>query len=280
MNRTGIIRWCSRWPGAGLLLIPVMMCATGCGTLQNGRGWGQDAIYPVKWERVKQAAKNAVLDPVTWISAGGAAIFAIDDFDEKTSNWATEHTPVFGSESRAADMGEDLVNVIQAGTVATFVATPSGEEFPEWAWYKTKGGLLEFGALEAVSALTSFGKDTAGRTRPDGEDDRSFPSADSSKAFASARLSNRNLDSINMASWMRTSLKAGNIVLASGTAWSRVEGNRHYPSDVLIGACLGNMVTIFIHDAFMNLPDGKESSFSFYIEPSPRQILGGVSFEF
>ncbi|HMP83209.1 MAG TPA: phosphatase PAP2 family protein [Verrucomicrobiota bacterium] len=280
MNPTGIIHWCFRWPGFRLLLIPVMMFATGCGTLQNGRGWGEDAIYPVKWERVKQAAKNAVLDPVTWISAGGAAIFAIDDFDEKTSNWATKHTPVFGSESRAADMGEDLVNVIQAGTVATWLATPSGKEFPEWAWYKTKGGLVEFGAIEAVSALTSFGKDTTGRTRPDGKDDRSFPSADTSKAFASARLSNRNLDSIDMSPWVRTSLKAANLVLASGTAWSRVEGNRHYPSDVLVGAALGNMVTIFIHDAFMNLPDGKESDFSFYIEPSPSHIIGGVSWEF
>lgn len=35
------------------------------------------------------------------------------------------------------------------------------------------------------------------------------------------------------------------------TAWARVEGNVHYPSDVLVGAALGNFIGMFIHDAFI-----------------------------
>jgi membrane-associated phospholipid phosphatase len=255
-----------------------MLLTTGCGTLQNGRGWGQDAIYPISLKRVGQAAKNAVLDPVTWISAGGAAIFAIDDFDEKTSDWATEHTPIFGSVERAATISDDINDVLEAEVLATALLTSSGSKIPQWGLSKVRGGLVEYGALEAVSALTSFGKSATDRLRPDETDRRSFPSAAASKAFATVRLSNRNVDSIEMPPWLRTSIKTGNLIAASGSAWARVEGNRHYPSDVLAGACLGNFVTTFIHDAFMNLPE--DESFSFYIEPAPRHVFVSISFEF
>lgn len=276
MKAPCLIQWCVHWPG--LVLLPAILLTTGCGTLQNGRGWGQDAIYPISWKRVGQAAKNAALDPVTWISAGGAAIFAIDDFDEKTSDWATEHTPIFGSVERAATISDDINNVLEAEVLATALLTPSGSKVPQWSLSKIRGGLVEYGALEAVSALTSFGKSATDRLRPDETDRRSFPSQAASKAFATARLSNRNLDSIEMPAWLRTSVKAGNLIAASGSAWARVEGNRHYPSDVLAGACLGNFVTTFIHDAFMNLPE--DEPFSFYIEPAPRHIFVGLSFEF
>ncbi len=265
-----------RWLVVGL--IPILMLTSGCGTLKNGRGWGQDAIYPVTWKRVGTAAKNALFDPVTWVSAGGAAIFAIDDFDQRTSAWATKHTPIFGSVSHAATISDDINRVLEAEVLVTGLLTPSGDEIPQWGLSKIRGGLVEYGALEAVSALTSFGKSATDRERPDESDRRSFPSQAASKAFATMRLSNRNLDSIEMPRWLRTSIKSGNLIVASGSAWARVEGERHYPSDVLAGACLGNFVTTFIHDAFMNLPE--DSGFSFYIEPSPSHIFAGVSFEF
>ena len=40
-------------------------------------------------------------------------------------------------------------------------------------------------------------------------------------------------------------------MLAAGTAWARVEGGVHYPSDNLFGAALGNFVATFVHDAFL-----------------------------
>ena len=52
----------------------------------------------------------------------------------------------------------------------------------------------------------------------------------------------------------------GNVVLAGGVAWARVEGRKHYPSDILFGAALGHFVTAFIHDAFLNLPDPERAS--------------------
>ena len=157
MNGTCITSWCLRRLGLGLL--PVVIFTTSCGTLQNERGWGQDAIYPIGWGRVGRAAKNAVLDPVTWISAGAAAVFAIDDFDEKTSDWATKHTPIFGSVSRAASISDDINSVLEAEVLATVWLTPSGSEVPQWGLAKIRGGAVEYGAMESVRALTSFGKD-------------------------------------------------------------------------------------------------------------------------
>ena len=39
----------------------------GCGTMPSGRAWGENAIYPFEWKRIPQAAKNAALDPITWV---------------------------------------------------------------------------------------------------------------------------------------------------------------------------------------------------------------------
>jgi len=66
--------------------------------------------------------------------------------------------------------------------------------------------------------------------------------------------------------------------MASGTAWARVEAGVHYPSDVLAGAALGNFLTAFIHDAFLNLPE--ESSVGFFIQPSLRGVTAAVSVGF
>ena len=86
--------------------------------LRNGQrrpGLGSGALYPVTWKRVHEAATRAVLDPVTWLPAAGAAVFAIDDWDAKTSSWAAEHTPIFGSQESAENASGDLLNVLYGG---------------------------------------------------------------------------------------------------------------------------------------------------------------------
>jgi hypothetical protein len=263
---------------AALLLAVGALGLVGCSTLSNGRGWGQDAVYPVSWDRIKTAAKNAVLDPVTWGTAAGAAVFAIDDFDQRVSDWASEKTPVFGSNENADDASDTFVTLLRNETYITLVLTPSGEDPLDWSLSKARGLAVEYAAIKATDGVTGVLKSTTDRTRPDESDTRSLPSGHASSAFASLRLSNRNLDHIQMPQWARISLKTGNYLMAGATAWARVEAKQHYPSDVLAGAALGNMTTSFIHDAFMNLPE--DSGFSFYIEPSPRGAFLAVSCDF
>ena len=268
----------ARIQGGRVLLLLVLGLAPGCGSLREGGSWGHDALYPVQWARIPQAAKRALLDPATWVPAAGAAVFKIDNWDRKTSDWASQHTPVFGSKQTANDASDWLRNALAAEVFATAVLTPSGPEPLEWTWSKAKGLGVEYGAILLNNEATGWIKDWAGRERPDGNGNESFPSGHASAAAVSARLSNRNLDSIEMQPWLRRTFQTGNFLMAGGTSWARVEAQRHFPSDVLAGMALGNFISTFIHDAFLNLPD--KHRLSLRIEPSRQALNVGLAWEF
>ena len=41
--------------------------------------------------------------------------------------------------------------------------------------------------------------------------------------------------------------------VAGLTAWARLEAEKHYPTDVLVGAALGHFISAVIHDSMMGL---------------------------
>ena len=71
-------------------------------------------------------------------------------------------------------------------------------------------------------------------------------------------------------------LKTSFRLIAAGTAWARVEGGVHYPSDVLFGAALGNFVAVFVHDAFLPA----DSNVRFDATLSGDEISFSVAFAF
>ena len=85
--------------------------------------------------------------------------------------------------------------------------------------------------VQAVNgALTHGLKRAVGRRRPDGTGRRSFPSGHASATFASAVVLHNHLG------W-----KVGvpSMAVASYVAASRMSENRHYLSDVIVGAAIG-----------------------------------------
>jgi membrane-associated phospholipid phosphatase len=107
-------------------------------------------------------------------------------------------------------------------------------------------GITRTGAQLAASGIlasVSFGlfKVVAGRSRPDAGEGPydfhpfsgggSFGSGHSALAFALATT----LGDASHSTWVT----AGLYVVAAGTAWSRVYDQRHWPSDVFLGAALG-----------------------------------------
>jgi len=81
----------------------------------------------------------------------------------------------------------------------------------------------------AVSALTLVTKFITGRVRPDGKDTNSFFSGHTSAAATGAGLM-----------CLQTSrLCVPSIALAALTGYLRVAGDRHFPSDVLVGFGVG-----------------------------------------
>jgi membrane-associated phospholipid phosphatase len=233
-----------------------LILIAGCGTLENGRGWGEDALYPVNGKRVSKALYDAATDWGTLIPAGGAILSSLDSYDEKVNSWATGRTPIFGSMDSASRAANYLLGILQAEVVLTALATPSGEDSEEWVYSKAKGLSVELGAELVTAGVTEGLKNVTDRERPSGGDN-SFPSGHSSAAFTNAVLANRNLQYLSMSDNLRIALEVGNWLLASATAWARVEANGHWLSDVFAGAAIGYFFGAFLHGGFMGLPEEK-----------------------
>ena len=243
-------------------LIVLMIAATvlsGCSTLPNGRRWGEDATVSPGWERVRASAVKAARDPWVWGPLLGAAAFQIDGWDRRTSDWAREHTPIFGSQSSAEDWSDDLRSASTLAQRITLLATPGGTKAGDWFLSKAQGLLVDLAAIEATSAVTAQLKTGTARERPNGAGNRSFPSGHASKSAVHTRLARENLESIDLGAGTRRALDIGLNALTLGTSWARVEAGVHFPSDTLVGMALGNFIGSFVDDAFLGLEESNAS---------------------
>jgi membrane-associated phospholipid phosphatase len=266
-----------KWFVLALVLGSMKICA-GCGTLANGRGWGQDATLFPGWDRVGRAALNAALEPETWAPVAGAAIFQIGSLDRNLVNWASKRTPIFQSQNNANTASEALQATAAAAGVITALATPSGEQSGDWVLAKTKGLSVEIAAVALTFGTTDLLKYTTNRTRPDHSGHDSFPSGHASTTAACNTLATRNLQYLEMPDGARTGLRAGVLALTLTTGWARLEAKQHYPSDVLAGMALGHFFGAFIHDAFLGLDSPK--NFFFAVEPSRNDIYCSLHWVF
>ena len=156
--------------------------------------------------------------------------------------------------------------------MVTALATPSGDTSREWLAAKSKGLAVATVAVLLNDEMTTSIKNLSDRERPNGSNSKSFPSGHSSSATLYATLAARNLQSINMGANYRTTMEIGFGVIAAGTAWARVEGKAHFPSDVLAGAALGHFVAAFINDAFMGLNESATGSVTISLAPESASI--------
>lgn len=102
-------------------------------------------------------------------------------------------------------------------------------------------------ALFATASLTQLLKKTTRRSRPDGSSRSSFPSGHTSFAFAATTLILRQLDDENDTSWNPYEPLA--YIPALFVATERVRSDKHWTSDVAVGAFLGTFITNWIWDA-------------------------------
>lgn len=209
---------------------------------------------------------DAAKSPWVWGPLAGAAVLQVDSWDEDVADWASDTTPVFGSVQHAADWSDGLRDVAVLGYAASVLATPSGRLDGDWLVAKTKGALVGVAAAATTYNVTSGLKSLASRERPNGVDDRSFPSGHASTAAVFDTLTVRNLRSIDTSPALRTTFEIGAGAITAGTAWARVEAGVHYPSDVLVGIALGNFMATFFTEAFLGIGPG--AKFAFGAEPA------------
>ncbi|MEJ2698889.1 MAG: phosphatase PAP2 family protein [Desulfuromonadales bacterium] len=126
------------------LILPLLLfLLAGCSTLPNGPQWGRDATLRPGWARVETAAAHAALSPETWAPLAGAAVSWSTGLDHKISDWATDHHPLFGSESGANQASDYLCGGTIAAFGTTVLATPSGNQPGEWLRNKAAGAAVE-----------------------------------------------------------------------------------------------------------------------------------------
>lgn len=257
-----------------LLIFPLIIS---CGTMSNGKRWGQDATLFPGWERIKKSAVNVALEPETWAPAVCAAVIQIDNADERITEWAIKHTPVFGSKERANDASDLMVEAAGVAYLATTLATPGGDDAKEWTVSKSKGLAVGVTSLLASQGATAYLKEATNREGPDGVEE-CFPSMHTAKASSRATLASRNLESIPMSNTARYAFRTGFTALAAGTAWARVEGTTHYLGDVLVGYSLGHFVSAFINDAFLGVDSPDDPGL--IIEASKDEFIVGIGWAF
>ncbi|MEA1086342.1 phosphatase PAP2 family protein [Sphingomonas sp. CD22] len=129
--------------------------------------------------------------------------------------------PAFASDRRwaqASDIGRDVL-------VAASLGIPAVQS--DW-----QGDLQAAGSMAAAGGATFVMKELIDERRPDGSDDRSFPSGHTSLSFAAAV-------SLEKRYGWRAGVPA--LVVTSFVGLARVQASKHYVHDVLAGAAIGSV---------------------------------------
>lgn len=159
-------------------------------------------------------------DLLLGLGVGSLAALAVSAADQEISDWFVEHEPL-GPDAK--DIGYWIGHRKTVG-IATVVLTGSGLALGDTHLRDT--GLLFIESHLVVAGVTQLVKEITGRTRPDGSNDRSLPSGHASSAMTSARVLQMRYG------WW---VGAPAYALAAYTGLSRVQGNKHYLSDVVFG---------------------------------------------
>jgi membrane-associated phospholipid phosphatase len=261
-----------------MILLALFLFLTGCGTMGNSRRWGEDATLVPGWSKIGESAYNAVTSPRFYVPAAAALLLSIGNADERISDWAMEHTPVFGSMERAGRMSDDFRSVSSYAMYLSMLLAPSGDEPVDWAVSKLKGALVQHAAFALNREVVDGIKAATGRERPNGDNHKSFPSGHAANVAAFTNLASRNVDAMNIPQGAKTALDVGMYALAAATAWARVEAGAHYPTDVLAGMAQGYFITSFINDAFLGTgEDGSGGPVAGY---DGRRLFIGYSLRF
>ncbi len=208
------------------------------------------AHQPITWERSRQAAYDAATHPSVWGPLLGAGVFAASNLDDRTSKSLSAHTPVFGSRDSADKASTDLQDllIVTAGVSAFMVPvqTAAGETID----HGDRLGIV-LGGIALSSSISETMKYITQRERPDMSNNYSFPSGHATAAFTSATFASENFHLAfgddARAGWA----DAGLYTAATLTGWARVEAQKHYASDVMVGAALGNFMGRFLNELLM-----------------------------
>lgn len=237
----------------------LLFISSSCSVFKKQGSWGKNAFWPLKKERIIEAFKKNISSPHVWLPLGLASTLQIGKFDENLSSWASKEKIIHHDQKSTSDFSDGFNDVLLYEMYLSSLLTPSLDEnnsLADYALSKTKGILVVTTASRTSRYTRKQMAQTFRRERPNQENNQSFPSGHATNASSRNKLISKNLESINMNSSIKTGINTLNTTMAVGTMWARVEGKRHYGSDVLVGYALGSFLSGFIYDSLMNIEDG------------------------
>ena len=162
------------------------------------------------------------METVTWLAIGAMAATTTTRFDSSVTN------SVAGSAMARNFRSGNIIGGKEFQFASSLAAYGIGRVSGQRRISDVAGKV--FRAQLMAQALTGIVKQTAQRTRPDGADQRSFPSGHTSVSFASATVLQREFG------W-KVGVPA--YAIAASVAAARIEKKKHYLSDVAFGAAIG-----------------------------------------
>jgi membrane-associated phospholipid phosphatase len=212
------------------------------------------------WKRAGQAAWANFKKPAVWVPLAGTAAFGLTNADQYVSDQARENQWLFGSEQGAEDAANRIKDVALTAMVVSTIAPAPTENTGRGKRLAVavSSGIVTWGTTEAL-------KTAVGRERPDGGDDKSFPSLHTSDVANALMMTKRNMYAVPLNKPGRIMTDVGVYTVEALQGWARVEQGRHYPSDVLFGMALGNWMAGFFYDWFIEDPE--TSNLQVYVAP-------------
>lgn len=215
-------------------------------------GCANKGYFPPTANDVSRSVSKATTDPMTWAPLAGAGVVAAGGWDHQISDWARETTPVYGSTQNAVDASNRLRALARYGMIGSALL-PHEPENGYWVPMLERQAVQHGAAYGSILARRAI-KAQIDRPRPNGHV-RSMPSGHATRTFATVASSRQNIEDADLAPWIKTSFVGSQIGLGAATSWARVEYGAHYPTDVLVGAALGNFVSVVINDLFLTGED-------------------------
>ena len=170
------------------------------------------------WTLTRGLMSTANLKPLM-IGGGGAAI-AIP-FDDDLSDELRGRFDELGTAGQV--IGQPISIAAVTGALVAVAPLTSNRRFRAFAYSLAQAQILDSGLKYALKASVS-------RTRPNGENNNSFPSGHTSGTFAFATVASQ---------YYGRKIGIPAYTVAALVAAARVESGKHFLSDVIFGATLG-----------------------------------------
>jgi len=197
------------------------------------------------WERTKGAAYNAVTDPMTWAPvATGLTADATGWDDDITDEIMKENKDDYIFSGDDADKMRTFSTGI---TYTTAVFVPDDGNIT----MKVKRLSVDIAALSIGRQYVNFTNAHIDHESPGKTNEDAFGSNHAVTPFASAALTRRHVELMDIPKWSKYSINTISYLAASGSAYQRIESGLHSFSDQMYSAAGGNFIALFIHDAFM-----------------------------